>query len=244
MHPALKTSVCDLLGIEKPIFQAGMGFLARSDLAAAVSQAGGLGIIGAAFLTLDQFREEIHKVKDMTDKPFGVDILFATYGRPSLEPKVEEFTAEVRKELDIAFEAGVPVLASGLGNPAPVGIPVTLFTVGESLGNTWRKESPSTLMTTSSVSISGGKPAMSSSSPVVRWRFDTTIRVIPSPRSHVPSAEKRDMRWASKASTWMAMCRPPDGTPRITARALSPTRSISPLSRAASFPSSSSTLAS
>lgn len=120
MHPALKTSLCDLLGIEKPIAQAGMGFVARSELAAAVSNAGGLGIIGAAFLTLDQLREEIRKTKDMTDKPFGVDILFATYGRPSSDPRVEEFTDEVRKQIDIMFEERVPILASGLGNPAPV----------------------------------------------------------------------------------------------------------------------------
>ena len=120
MHPALKTPLCDLLGIEKPIIQAGMGFVARSELTAAVSEAGALGIIGAAFLTLDELRDEIHKTRDMTDKPFGVDILFATYGRPSPDPRVEEFTDEVRKQIDIVFEEGVPILASGLGNPAPV----------------------------------------------------------------------------------------------------------------------------
>ncbi|GAB4339864.1 MAG: nitronate monooxygenase family protein [Candidatus Abyssubacteria bacterium] len=120
MHPALKTPLCDLLGIEKPIMQAGMGFVARSELAGAVSKAGGLGVIGAAFLTLEQLREEIRKVKDMTDKPFGVDILFATYGRPSTDPRIEEFTDEVRHQIDIVFEEEVPILASGLGNPAPV----------------------------------------------------------------------------------------------------------------------------
>jgi len=120
MHPTLKTSICDILGIEKPIVQAGMGFVARSELAASVSEAGALGVIGAAFLSLDQLREEIRKAKDMTDKPFGVDILFATYGRPSSDPRVEEFTDEVRKQIDIVFEERVPVLASGLGNPAPI----------------------------------------------------------------------------------------------------------------------------
>lgn len=120
MHPALNTSLCKMLGIEKPIIQAGMGFVARGELAGAVSKAGGLGVIGAAFLTLDELRQEIRKVKDMTDRPFGVDILFATYGRPSADPRVEEFTDEVRRQIDIVFEEGVPVLASGLGNPAPV----------------------------------------------------------------------------------------------------------------------------
>ncbi len=120
MHQALKTPLCELLGIEKPIIQAGMGFVARSELASAVSEAGGLGVIGAAFLSLEELRQEIRKTKDKTDRPFGVDILFATYGRPSLDPRIEEFTDEVRKQIDIVFEEGVPVLASGLGNPAPV----------------------------------------------------------------------------------------------------------------------------
>jgi len=120
MHPTLKTPVCKLLGIDKPIVQAGMGFVARSELAAAVSKAGALGVIGAAFLSIDQLREEIRKTRDITDKPFGVDILFATYGRPSSDPRIEEFTDEVRKQIDVVFEEKVPVLASGLGNPAPV----------------------------------------------------------------------------------------------------------------------------
>ncbi|RJP25375.1 MAG: nitronate monooxygenase [Candidatus Abyssobacteria bacterium SURF_5] len=120
MHPALNTTLCKHLGIEKPIVQAGMGFVARAELAAAVSAAGGLGVIGAAFLTLDELRDAIRQVKDRTDKPFGVDILFATYGRPSADPRVEEFTDEVRRQIDIVFEEGVPILASGLGNPAPV----------------------------------------------------------------------------------------------------------------------------
>ncbi|UCD57419.1 MAG: nitronate monooxygenase, partial [Candidatus Hydrogenedentota bacterium] len=120
MHPAFRTPLCDLLGIEKPVVQAGMGFVARSELAAAVSAAGALGVIGSAFLTLKQLREEIRKTRDMTDKPFGVDILFATYGRPSKDPRIDEFTDEVRRQIDIVFEERVPVLASGLGNPAPV----------------------------------------------------------------------------------------------------------------------------
>ncbi len=120
MHPALKTPFCEMFGIEKPIVQAGMGFVARSELAAAVSGAGALGVIGAAFLTVDELRDEIRKTRDLTDKPFAVDILFATYGRPSSDPRIEEFTDEVRKQIDVVFEERVPVLASGLGNPAPV----------------------------------------------------------------------------------------------------------------------------
>jgi enoyl-[acyl-carrier protein] reductase II len=73
----LRTKLCDLLSIQYPICQAGMGFVASGRLAAAVSAAGGLGVIGAGTMTAAQLREEIHRVKDSTDKPFGVDILFA-----------------------------------------------------------------------------------------------------------------------------------------------------------------------
>jgi enoyl-[acyl-carrier protein] reductase II len=71
---ALHTRLCERLGIRYPICQAGM---ARAELAAAVSAAGGLGVIAAAHGTATDLREEIHRVRDLTDKPFGVDILFA-----------------------------------------------------------------------------------------------------------------------------------------------------------------------
>lgn len=120
MHPTLSTPLCGLLGIEVPILQAGMGYVARAELAAAVSNAGGLGVVGAALFTPDELREQIRKTRDLTDRPFGVDILFATYGRPSTDPRIDEFTDDVRRQIDIVFEERVPVLASGLGNPAPV----------------------------------------------------------------------------------------------------------------------------
>jgi enoyl-[acyl-carrier protein] reductase II len=74
---ALHTRLCERLGIRYPICQAGMAFVARAELAAAVSAAGGLGVIAAAHGTATDLREEIHRVRDLTDKPFGVDILFA-----------------------------------------------------------------------------------------------------------------------------------------------------------------------
>ncbi|GAG33641.1 unnamed protein product, partial [marine sediment metagenome] len=86
---------------------AGMGGVAMAELTAAVSNAGGLGVIGGAMLTADGLREEIRKVKDMTDKPFAVDLLLAE-GMPGLAEQIEAVYAE-----------GVPVFASGLGNPAP-----------------------------------------------------------------------------------------------------------------------------
>jgi enoyl-[acyl-carrier protein] reductase II len=120
MHPSLRTPLCDLLGIEIPILQAGMGYVARGELAAAVSSAGGLGVIGAASLDAKGLREEIHKVRDLTDRPFGVDILFATVGRPSGDAATAAFTRGVQEQIDVVFDERVPVLASGLGNPGPV----------------------------------------------------------------------------------------------------------------------------
>jgi enoyl-[acyl-carrier protein] reductase II len=102
-----RTALTETLGIEYPIIQAGMGGVAMGELTAAVSNAGGLGVIGGAMLTADGLREEIRKVKDMTDKPFAVDLLLAE-GMPGLAQQIEA-----------VYEEGVPVFASGLGNPAP-----------------------------------------------------------------------------------------------------------------------------
>ncbi len=120
MHPALRTPLCDLLGIEYPIVQAGMGYVARAELCAAVSQAGGLGVIGAASLNAKGLREEIHRVRDLTDRPFGVDILFATVGRPSGDAATVRLTRDVEAQIDVVLEERPAVLASGLGDPGPV----------------------------------------------------------------------------------------------------------------------------
>lgn len=115
---ALHTPLCDLLGIRYPICQAGMAFVARSALAAAVSEAGGLGVLAAAHGTPAELRAEIRRVREQTDKPFGVDILFATARGEGAE--VERFTDAVRGWVDVALEERVPVLVAGLGNPGPV----------------------------------------------------------------------------------------------------------------------------
>jgi len=119
-HPALRTEICDRLGIEYPIVQAGMGFIARAELAAAVSEAGGLGMIGSASLTADELRSEIRKVRERTQKPFGVDILFATRRAPAADVATGLLDFDVRAHVDVCFEERIPVLASGLGDPGPV----------------------------------------------------------------------------------------------------------------------------
>ena len=113
----LRTPLCDLLGIRYPICQAGMGWVARSGLAAAVSEAGGLGVIAAAHGSPADLREEIRRVRNTTDKPFGVDILFATTRTTGDE--TERFTDAVKGWMDVALEERVPVVIAGLGNPGP-----------------------------------------------------------------------------------------------------------------------------
>ena len=85
MEPApLSTRVTDLLGVRYPIVQAPMGWIARSQLASAVSEAGGLGIIETSSGELDAVREEIRKMRDLTDKPFGVNIAQAFVRDPGI----------------------------------------------------------------------------------------------------------------------------------------------------------------
>ena len=81
-RPVLRTALCDMLGIEYPVISAGMGPVgggsapaAVAELAAAVSNAGGLGVIGGAGFSPEKLREEINKVRALTNKPFGVDLL-------------------------------------------------------------------------------------------------------------------------------------------------------------------------
>ena len=99
----IKTDICDLLQIEYPIFQGGMAWLGTAELAAAVSEAGGLGIIGAGHMPPDVFRNEIHKLKERTSKPFGCNIML-------MSPFVKEV-------MEVVLEERVPVITTGAGNP-------------------------------------------------------------------------------------------------------------------------------
>lgn len=99
----MKTRVTELLGIEYPIIQGGMAWVAEHNLAAAVSNAGGFGLIGAANAPVDVVRDEIRKAKELTDKPFGVNIML-------LSPHAEEIAKMV-------VEEGVSAVTTGAGNP-------------------------------------------------------------------------------------------------------------------------------
>ncbi len=99
----INTSICRLLEIKYPILQGGMAWVATAELAAAVSNAGGLGIIGAGNAPGSYVQSEIRKVKGLTDKPFGVNIML-------LSPFVDEVA-------DIVCREGIPVITTGAGNP-------------------------------------------------------------------------------------------------------------------------------
>lgn len=73
-HPTLRTPICDLFGVEYPIVQTGMGWVAGANLTAATSNAGGLGILAAATMTFDELADAIAKLKDRTTRPFGVNL--------------------------------------------------------------------------------------------------------------------------------------------------------------------------
>ena len=100
----MKTRVKEMLGIECPIIQGGMAWVAEHNLAAAVSEAGGLGLIGGANAPGEVVREEIRKAKELTDKPFGVNVML-----------MSPFAADVAK---VIVEEGVKVVTTGAGNPA------------------------------------------------------------------------------------------------------------------------------
>lgn len=145
-RPVLRTKLCDLLGIDYPLLQSGMGGVAGADLVAAVSNAGGLGILAGFGLTADQLREAIRAIRSKTDKAFGVNLLLPPEMRPPMRATdlsdqtvhaVQEALNPMRSRLGLAaqverpaqlpdlipaaFQAildeRVPVFSIGLGNP-------------------------------------------------------------------------------------------------------------------------------
>lgn len=100
----MKSKLCEQLGIQYPIFQGGMAWVADARLAAAVSEAGGLGLIAAMNSDGEQLREQIRLCRSLTDKPFGVNVML-----------MSPHAAEVAR---VVCEERVPVLTTGAGNPA------------------------------------------------------------------------------------------------------------------------------
>ncbi len=144
--PSLRTELCDRFGIEYPILQAGMASVAGPELAAAVSAAGGLGILGVAFTAPDEVRARIRRVRELTDKPFGVNLLLHSEVWPpadaarfpdsvvrAVQTVLNRFRERfnlppsfarpatrpdyVAAAIEVMLEERVPVFSVGLGNP-------------------------------------------------------------------------------------------------------------------------------
>ncbi|MBO4685739.1 MAG: enoyl-[acyl-carrier-protein] reductase FabK [Lachnospiraceae bacterium] len=96
--------ICKLLNIEYPVFQGGMAWIADAELAAAVSNAGGLGLIAAMNSNGEQLRTQIRRAKELTDRPFGVNLML-----------MSPFIAEA---VQVVCEEKIPVVTTGAGNPA------------------------------------------------------------------------------------------------------------------------------
>lgn len=99
----MTTRITELLGIKYPIIQGGMAWIAESTLASAVSNAGGLGLIAGGSAPIDYLREQIRKTRELTDKPFGVNIML-------MSPNAEELA-------QLVIDEKVPVVTTGAGNP-------------------------------------------------------------------------------------------------------------------------------
>lgn len=99
----MNTRLCDLLGIEYPVIQGGMAWVATAELAAAVSNGGGLGLIAAGGAPAEAVREQIKKCRTLTDKPFGVNVML-------MSPFAEEV-------MQVIIEEKPAVVATGAGNP-------------------------------------------------------------------------------------------------------------------------------
>ena len=100
----METRITKLLGCRYPVIQGGMAWVAEYHLAAAVSEAGGIGLIGAASAPAEVVREQIRKVKELTDKPFGVNVMLLNPNAPDVAR--------------VIVEEGVGIVTTGAGNPA------------------------------------------------------------------------------------------------------------------------------
>ncbi len=99
----MKTRITELLGVKYPILQGGMAWIAESTLASAVSNAGGVGIIAGGSAPIDYLRDQIRRCKELTDKPFGVNIML-------MSPNAEDLA-------QLVIDEKVPVITTGAGNP-------------------------------------------------------------------------------------------------------------------------------
>jgi nitronate monooxygenase len=119
-RPVLRTKLCDMLGIDYPILQSGMGGVAGPDLVAEVSNAGGLGILAGFGLTAEQLLTAIRAIRARTDKPFGVNLLLPPEVRPPMP------AADLAEQTVHAVQAALNPMRAHVGLPAQVARPAQL----------------------------------------------------------------------------------------------------------------------
>ena len=167
-HPALRTPLCDLLGVEYPIVQTGMGWVAGPRLVAATSAAGAFGILGAATMDLEQLRAAIKEVKSRTDKPFGVNM---RADQPDVEDRIDLLAAEdvrvasfamaPRSELIARLKRGGVLVVPSIGakrhaeKVLETGVDAVLVQGGEGGGHTGPV--PTSLLLPQVVDVLGGR---------------------------------------------------------------------------------------
>ncbi|HEY7140145.1 MAG TPA: nitronate monooxygenase [Methylomirabilota bacterium] len=120
MRDVLRTALCDLLGIEYPVLQSGMGNIAGPDLVAEVSRAGGMGILAGLNVPPDELRRRIRHVRELTDRPFGINLWLHTALRPPADP------ATISDERLAAVHSVLNEFRAQLGIPAQSGRPAAL----------------------------------------------------------------------------------------------------------------------
>lgn len=113
---SLQTALCGELGIEYPVFSVGFGMGAGPELVAAVSNAGGFGVLGGVGLPSEQVRRTVERTREMTDRPFGLNLIIAELEELDTP---EEDRAEVRQQVETAIAARVPVVVFFWGDPGP-----------------------------------------------------------------------------------------------------------------------------
>ena len=116
-RPQLTTMICEMLNIEYPVLLAGMGGVAGAELVAAVSEAGGLGILGAATMSGDEIREQVRKIRSLTDRPFGVDILLPAGVASAPRPEGQTLPQDPRELLPAEYREFVEAAKKHFGLP-------------------------------------------------------------------------------------------------------------------------------
>lgn len=192
----LKTPLCDLLGIEKPVFQGGMAWIADASLASAVSEAGGLGIIAAMNADANWLRDQIHELRAKTDKPFGVNVML-----------MSPFADEVAQ---VVIDERVPVVVTGAGNPAKymkawneAGIKVIPVVASVALARLVTRRGATAVVAEGTES--GGHIGETSTMALVPQVVDAVDIPVVAARRYCPTAAawRPPLCWAPKACKWV-----------------------------------------